>query len=240
MVDGGVEKGVTMMYRTKQNLLVSLVCAWLLAPLRGWGEPPAAHSATEGAVTAAEGLARLKDGNDRYARNEATHPDQTAERLTSLAGGQHPFAVILSCADSRVPPELVFDQGLGDLFVIREAGNTLNDVVLGSIEYAVEHLGTPLIVVMGHEKCGAVTAAMSDHAEGGHIPALTKPIAPVIAEAKKMPGDPLHNAVLLNAHRVAKELSQSGPFLKEGVAAGHLKIVVAIYDVASGRVTFEE
>jgi len=229
-----------MTHRTKQALLVPVMCAWLLAPMRGWGGPPDPHSAAEGGITAAEGLTRLKDGNDRYVRHEAVHPDQSPERLASLAAGQHPFAVILGCADSRVPPELVFDQGLGDLFVVREAGNTLNDVVLGSIEYAVEHLGTSLIVVMGHETCGAVQAAMSGHAEGGHIPALTQPISPVIAEAKKMPGDPVHNAVLLNARRVAKQLSQSEPFLKQGVAAGKLDVVVAVYDVASGRVTFEK
>jgi carbonic anhydrase len=228
--------------RSKVYVFALIICASLLAPARGFGGPPDPHSAAsaESSVSAAESLARLKEGNDRYNRQEATHPDQTPERIASLAAGQHPFAVILSCSDSRVPPEIVFDQGLGDLFVVREAGNTLNDAVLGSIEYAVEHLGSQLIVVMGHETCGAVQAAMSGHAEGGHIPALTKPISPVIAEAKKMPGDPVHNAVLLNAKRVAKELSQSAPFLKQRVAAGSLDVVVAVYDVTSGRVTFEK
>ena len=224
-----------------RSLVVPVICGLLLGPVQAFGEPPAAHTATtETSVTATEGLVLLKEGNDRYVRHEATHPDQTPERLAALTSGQHPFAIILSCSDSRVPPEIVFDQGLGDLFVIREAGNTLNDVVLGSIEYAVEHLGSPLIVVMGHEKCGAVTAAMSGHAEGGHIPALTKPISPVIVEAKKMPGDPVQNAVLLNARRVAKQLSQSGPFLNQGVTSGKLTIVTAVYDVTSGKVTFEK
>jgi len=227
--------------RIKPVCFVVVVLTSILAPMWGMGNPPGSHSATtsEESVSAAEGLLRLRAGNDRYAEQEAIHPDQTSERRTSLASGQHPFAIILSCSDSRVPPEIVFDQGLGDLFVVREAGNTVNNTVLGSIEYAVEHLGTRLIVVMGHETCGAVQAAMSGHAEGGHIPALTKPIAPVIAEAKRMPGDPLHNAVLLNAQRAAKELSHAAPFLKERVAAGNLKIVVAVYDVASGHVTFE-
>jgi carbonic anhydrase len=227
--------------RIKSRCFVVVVSVSILVPMRATGQSAVSHSATtsEASIGPAEGLSRLKAGNDRYVGQEATHPDQTSERLASLASGQHPFAIILSCSDSRVPPEIVFDQGLGDLFVVREAGNTVNDAVLGSIEYAVEHLGTQLIVVLGHETCGAVQAAMSGKAEGGHIPALTKPISPVIAEAKKMPGDPVHNAVLLNARRSAKELSQSAPFLKERVAAGTLEVVVAVYDVATGRVTFQ-
>lgn len=104
-----------------------------------------------------KGLAALVEGNRRYQAQRLTHPHQNAARRAALAAGQHPFAAVLSCADSRVPPEIVFDQGLGDLFVVRVAGNITDDVVLGSLEYAVEHLHVPLVVVLGHYKCGAVT-----------------------------------------------------------------------------------
>ncbi len=114
-------------------------------------------------------LARLMEGNRRYTRHKAKHPDESLSRRKDLEGTQHPFAVILGSADSRVPPELLFDQGLGDLFVIRVAGNIVDDAILGSIEYAVEHLGAKLILVLGHEKCGAVTAAIEGGAAAGHL-----------------------------------------------------------------------
>ena len=227
------------MLHIKTGLVAGFVL-WLFAttPFVGNARAADAHATDTKSVTAVQALDRLKEGNERYARHKASHPDQSTERMMGLAAGQHPFAVILSCSDSRVPPELVFDQGLGDLFVVRVAGNTLDDAILGTIEYAVEHLGSPLVVVMGHEKCGAVQAAMSDHEESGHIPSITRPIAPLAAEAKKMPGDPIHNAVLLNTRNVAGQLRQSEPFLKNRVAAGTLQIVAAVYDLASGRVTF--
>src|ERR1700751_2922714 len=121
----------------------------------GWSE----HR-DEDAVPADQALATLMQGNQRYAQNKEEHPDETLGRRKALESAQHPFAVILSCADSRVPPELVFDQGLGDLFVMRVAGNVAAADELGSIEYAVEHLHTRLIGVLGHEKCGAITAAL--------------------------------------------------------------------------------
>src|SRR5262249_39949150 len=110
--------------------------------------------------TADEALAKLMDGNKRYASSHSLHPHQSAGRRHELEATQHPFACILSCSDSRVPPEVVFDEGLGDLFVVRVAGNIVDSAVTGSIEYAVEHLGTPLVLVMGHEKCGAVQATL--------------------------------------------------------------------------------
>src|SRR5262245_40561826 len=112
-------------------------------------------------LSAEQALARLLAGNARFVAHRERHPDITVRRRRALVSSQHPFAVILGCADSRVSPELLFDEGLGDLFVIRVAGNVVDDVVLGSIEYAVEHLGTKLIVVLGHEKCGAVSAAVA-------------------------------------------------------------------------------
>src|SRR5437899_1684360 len=117
-----------------------------------------AHS-DQPSVAPAEAISKLKEGNGRYTSGNVQHPGQTAERRTELANTQHPFAAIVSCSDSRVPPEIVFDQGLGDLFVVRVAGNVIDDHALGSIEYAVDHLGVRLIVVLGHQSCGAVKAA---------------------------------------------------------------------------------
>src|SRR3954449_3735222 len=130
------------------------------------------------AVSANDALARLMHGNRRYARHKEQHPDESLARRKELIGGQHPFAVILGCADSRVPPELLFDQGLGDLFVIRVAGNIVDDVVLGSIEYAFEHLDTKLIMVLAHEKCGAVSVAVQGGSAPGHLTTLVQAIQP--------------------------------------------------------------
>src|SRR5207237_5372942 len=119
---------------------------------------PAVGKETGAPLTPDQALSRLVAGNQRFVAHKPTHPHEDLARRHDLAGSQHPFAVVLSCSDSRLPPELVFDQGLGDLFVIRVAGNITDAAVIGSIEYAVEHLHAPLIVVLGHEKCGAVTA----------------------------------------------------------------------------------
>jgi carbonic anhydrase len=183
-------------------------------------------------------LARLMAGNQRYMHNKAQHPDESPARRKEVAGAQHPFAVILGCADSRVAPELLFDQGLGDLFVIRVAGNILDDAILGSIEYAVEHLGTKLILVLGHEKCGAVTAAIQGSAEG-HITALVEAIRPVVAATAGMPGDKIHNCVVENARRVAREIRESEPVLKEAGRHG-MKVVAADYALDTGAVTLLE
>src|SRR5207245_4280782 len=116
-------------------------------------------------VAPAEAISKLKEGNGRYASGNLQHPGQTTERRAKLTKSQHPFAIIVSCSDSRVPPELVFDQGLGDLFVLRVAGNVIDDHSLGSIEYAVDHLAVRLIVVLGHQRCGAVHAAKATIAD---------------------------------------------------------------------------
>jgi carbonic anhydrase len=188
-------------------------------------------------VPADAALARLMEGNRRYTHQKAKHPDESLSRRRELEGTQHPFAVILGCADSRVPPELLFDQGLGDLFVIRVAGNIVDDAILGSIEYAVEHLGTKLIVVLGHEKCGAVTAAVEGGAAMGHLSALVEAIQPVVAATAGMPGDKVHNCVLENARRVARQVRQSEPVLKEAGERKGLKVLAADYALDTGAVT---
>jgi len=181
-------------------------------------------------------LARLVEGNRRFASGQAIHPDQSVERRAALAGGQSPFAVVLTCSDSRVAPELYFDQGLGDLFVLRNAGNILDDHTLGSIEYAVEHLHVRLIVVVGHEKCGAVSAALGGKPEPGHIQSILDSIAPALGGVNDQPGDKLDTAVRANARRTSELLGRTGPILEEAVKAGRLRVVAAKYDLAGGTV----
>ena len=182
-------------------------------------------------------LQKLIDGNKRFADSKTEHINQSAERRTELAKGQKPFAVVVTCSDSRVPPEIIFDQGLGDLFVIRTAGNIIDDIGLGSIEYAVEHLGVQLIVVLGHEKCGAVDAAVKGgHAEG-HIQYLIDAIRPVVEKEKNNNGDLLDNSVKANILRVVSQLNSSEPILEEFVHGKKLTIVGARYDLDDGVVT---
>ena len=187
-------------------------------------------------VPAMQALRRMLDGNERFVRLKAKHPDESLARRKELVESQHPFAIVIGCADSRVPPEILFDQGLGDLFVIRNAGNVVDDDVLGSIEYAAEHLGTKLVVVLGHEKCGAVSFAVKGGAAEGHLKSVVNAIAPVVEEAKKMPGDPIHNCVIRHAQRAAQLLRSSEPILKPMVEKGELRIVSADYDLRTGRV----
>jgi carbonic anhydrase len=197
---------------------------------------PAAHPAAA-PISADKALKRLMDGNLRFVKHRELHPDATILRRKDLAAtGQHPFAIILGCADSRVPPELIFDQGLGDMFVVRDAGNVVDDEVLGSIEYAVEHLGTPLIMVLGHEKCGAITAALEGGAAHGHIQAVVDSIQPSILAAKNESGDPVHNCVVANARRVALQIRTSDPVLRPMAESGKIRVVAADYDLATGKV----
>lgn len=177
---------------------------------------------------------RLVEGNQRYVADHAAHPDQTPARRAALASSQAPFAIVLGCADSRVTPEILFDQGIGDLFVVRVAGNVLDNTGLGSIEYAVEHLHASLIVVLGHERCGAVTAAVKGGHAPGHIHSFVEAITPVVAAAKAAPGDPVDNAVCANVRRVVAQLRRAEPILGELVTAGKLKVVGARYDLDTG------
>src|SRR5215471_8178153 len=155
-----------------------------------------------------EALSRLLDGNKRFAAGKSSQVNGAAlvERRRAVAEKQKPFAVIVGCSDSRVPPEIVFDVGLGDIFVIRVAGEIVEARGLGSIEYAVEHLGTRLIVVLGHQRCGAVSAAVSGATDTGSIPEVLKAILPAIEETKGQSGDHIDNAVRANACDIAKRL----------------------------------
>jgi carbonic anhydrase len=187
-------------------------------------------------------LARLTAGNIRFVAQHLQFPDQNAERREQVATGQSPFAAVLCCADSRVPPEIIFDQGVGDLFVVRVAGNVLDDPIIGSLEYAVEHLGVSLIVVLGHTKCGAVRAALEAVFLGAeapkHIDSVVKALEPAIDAGKLLPGDPWLNATTANIHLGAAHLRSSEPILAKAVKAKELTIVGARYDIDSGWVEF--
>ena len=189
-------------------------------------------------VTADSVLAELKTGNAHHVAHRYRHPNATAERLRQLASGQSPHAEILSCADSRVPPEIIFDQGLGDLFVVRVAGNVVSDTELGSLEYGAEHLHVPLLVVLGHQHCGAVTAAVEGGEADGHIDALTNLLRPAVEKTRGLPGDPVDNAMKANVEMVVKQLRTSTPVLAKLVSQGKLKVVGAIYSLDTGQVTW--
>jgi carbonic anhydrase len=183
-----------------------------------------------------QALMRLKSGNARYVTGQCVHPNQDDLARTSVAKGQKPYAIVVGCADSRVPPEIVFDAGIGDLFVLRVAGNLVDNAVIGSIEYAVEHLGARLLIVMGHERCGAVKATLDGAAADGHVGALLEAIRPAVAKARGKGGDELDLAVRINAKLIAEELRSSKPILEERVKGKKLKVVAARYDLDSGIV----
>src|SRR5215467_8654125 len=189
-------------------------------------------------IGADEALSRLLNGDKRFIAGKSEEPHGAAliQRRHDLAKDQKPFAVIVSCSDSRVPPELVFDVSLGDIFVVRTAGEVVDAVELGSIEYAIEHLGTRLIVVLGHQRCGAVSAAVSGATETGDIPDVLKAILPAVEETKGQSGDPIDNAVRENARDDAKRLQSTGPIIAPRVQSGEVKIVAAYYSLDTGQV----
>ena len=187
-------------------------------------------------VTADSALAELKAGNAHHVAHHYKHPHESAGRRSELTSGQHPHAQILSCADSRVPPEIVFDQGLGDLFVVRVAGNVASDVELASLEYGADHLHIPLLVVLGHQHCGAVTAAVEGGQTEGHLNKLIELLNPAVQKSRSLPGDPVENAVKTNVEMVVAQLRTSTPVLAKLEAEGKLKIVGAIYSLDTGKV----
>ena len=183
-----------------------------------------------------EARKRLMEGNVRFSTGKMTHPGNSPERRAEIAKGQHPFAVVVGCSDSRVPPELLFDQGLGDLFVVRLAGNILSDEALGSIEYAVDHLNVRYLMVLGHQRCGAVEAAVKGgHAEG-QIGSLLRAVGPAVQKAGGMAGDRVENIVVANVGLIVDRLKTSPPILKDLVEKGELVIEGARYDLEEGTV----
>jgi carbonic anhydrase len=179
----------------------------------------------------------LMEGNQRFVQGQLTGPHRSADRRTELAQGQRPIATILSCADSRVPAELLFDQGLGDLFNVRVAGNIVTPEVLGSLEYAVELLETPLLMVLGHERCGAVTAAVNRQPVPGHIGDFLDEIQAAVRQTKNLPGDPIDNAVIANIQIQVQQILKQSPLISQRQTTGQVTIVGGRYDLDSGLVT---
>ncbi|MDO9181642.1 MAG: carbonic anhydrase [Bacteriovorax sp.] len=189
------------------------------------------------AKTWQEALELLVKGNCDFAAGTTTHPERGRETLFAQYLKQFPFAGVLSCADSRVVPELVFDVGIGDLFTCRIAGTVLSDAVIGSLEFAVEVLGVPLIIVMGHENCGAFRACMNPE-NHPNVRGISWQIMPIIEECRSLPGDHLYNSILMNARKVSQQLRTVGPVLSQKVRSGEIKIVPAYHSLSTGIVSF--
>lgn len=185
-------------------------------------------------LTPAAALDELLAGNQRFASQTATQPNQGVFRLQEVARNQKPFAAILGCADSRVPVEILFDRGLGDLFVVRVAGNVATPEEIGSLEYATL-LGVKLILILGHERCGAVTAALANQPVPGQIGKIVEQIQPAIAATKGQAGDPLKNAIIANVRNQIATI-ESSPVMRDLIKTGKLKIVGGYYDLDTGIV----
>jgi len=190
--------------------------------------------------TAEEALQILQEGNKRFVSGRLLHPNHCEESRQSLAGGQEPIATILSCADSPVPPFDIFDQVLGDLFIVRVAGNVIGDHALSSIEYAVKHLHTPLVIVMGHASCSAVSAVASGTHLEGHIATLGPAIQSAIKKVETSEGDLVNNASKELARQIAKRIAESEPVIVDMVTSGAVKVIPAFYELHSGEVLFLE
>jgi carbonic anhydrase len=217
---------------SKKPLLVAV--AWIV-PLLAFS----AQAADKPSLTAEQAFQRLKDGNERFAADRRENKDAGPDRRKELTAGQHPFAIVLSCSDSRVPPEIVFDQGLGNLFVVRVAGNVSEPFALGSIDYAVEHLHVPLIVVLGHEKCGAVAAALAENKPEGNLGKLIAEVR--VAENLSANKDKaLTDSVENNARFQAKMLTERSEVVREHVEQKKLQVVAGVYDLATGKVRWLE
>lgn len=183
-------------------------------------------------------LERLKQGNQRYVTSTTVcHADWTAKR-TALVQNQTPFAIIVSCSDSRVPPEIIFDQTLGALFIVRVAGNVVDDFAIGSIEYGVKVLGANLILVLGHSNCGAVDAALKGLTFDNHIQSVLTAIQPAVNATKGQSGNLLEKATKINVRNVEEKLKKSKPVLANLIEKGSLQIVGGYYDLESGKVEF--
>jgi len=186
-------------------------------------------------LTPDQALKKLMAGNDRFVANKRQNPNQDSVRISEVAKGQAPFAAVLSCADSRVVPEILFDQGIGDLFVVRVAGNVATTEDIASEEYAAAVLGTPLLMVIGHERCGAVDAALKGGDLPGVIDSLVTAIKPAVEASAGQPGNRLTNAVKANVRLQVKRV-QTSPVIFKLVEQGKLKVVGGYYDLDTGKV----
>ncbi|MDX2114335.1 MAG: carbonic anhydrase [Planctomycetota bacterium] len=221
-----------------------------LSGVAGGSEPASGASGATGGAggeaaattpDAQQALTWLREGNERFVRGEVKHVNADAERRAAVAAGQNPFVSVLSCADSRVPVERLFDRGIGDVFVVRVAGNVADTDEIGTLEYGVGHLHTPLVVVMGHTSCGAVKAVLSGAEVHGSIPGLVDNIIPAVEWIKKnrpeLTGDALVNAAIeANVWQAMDDLITGSSELREHVRSGKTMVVGAVYDLSSGKV----
>lgn len=222
-----------VVYWRKRTCHSSLLIAVVLSGALAFAGPMAQAAADP----SGNPLALLKEGNHRFYTDHSMHPHQTHQQLLALATEQHPFVVVVGCADSRVPPEIIFDQGLGDIFDIRTAGHVLAPVVMGSLEYAVEHLHVPLIVVLGHEHCGAVEAAVHHEHPHNHVNSIIKALAPAVRKAEHQPGDRVENAVRNNVRHVLGQIA-SDDTIQKYIETGQVTLVGGYYHMETGEVEF--
>ena len=222
------------MKRISLAMFIFLVAAALASPAL-------AASATSG-ISADEALRILKAGNARYVEGKLQHPHQDrVRRALTAAQGQHPLATILTCSDSRTPPEIIFDQGIGDIFVVRVAGNVAATDEIGSIEYGVANLAAPLVVVMGHNQCGAVSAVVDNAKLPPNIASLVAPIKPAVDKAREANPDAakdvlLKAAITGNVWQAVEDMLRLSPLIRERVKDGRAQVVGALYDLDSGQV----
>lgn len=226
------ERCLTPISGLSRRGILGVVAATLIA---------AAGPAPEATITGDQALQRLMEGNTRYRANN-THVRDFAAGRASRVAIHRPLASILSCADARIGPEFLFDQGPGDLFVVRVAGNILQDEGLASLEYAAQFLGSPLVFVLGHSSCGAVDAAIKSVQDNaslpGHLPGLIDQVKPAVLAAKvTQPADLLKAAITENVRRTVRAVSTAQPLLSEMVSAGKVKVAGGVYDIATGGVT---
>jgi carbonic anhydrase len=193
--------------------------------------PSCTWAGVEAACTSDNALKIINDGNQRFVSSQAKHPHQSHQYMTGLIKEQHPIVAVLTCSDSRIAPELIFDQGLGDIFDIRVAGNIVDDAVLGSLEYAVEHLHVPLIIVLGHQNCGAVVATMAHEHPHNHLNHIIHSLAPATQQAQGS----LEKATKNNIEIVLRRLEHDAT-LKEKIKSGELKLVGGYYRLDTGQV----
>ena len=222
------------MKRISRFMLIVLVAAALAAPALATSAGPG--------ISPDEALRVLKEGNARYVDGKLQHLHQGADRRALTSGqGQHPLAAVLSCSDSRVPPEIIFDQGIGDIFVIRVAGNVAATDEIGSIEYAVDHLATPMVVVLGHSQCGAVTAVVDDTKLPPNIANLVAPIKPAVDKAREANPEAakdvlLKAAITDNVWQAMEDMLRLSPIIREKVRDSQVKLVGALYDLDTGQI----
>jgi carbonic anhydrase len=230
-----VNRGTDLPRRKFLSLLGAALSVPILARAAEKGAPPKPQNV----ISPDAALDRLMKGNQRYVHGSMRRHDFIAERA-GLAGGQNPFAGILSCADSRIGPEYAFDTGRGDIFVCRVAGNFANPDTIASFEYAVAVLSTPLILVLGHQACGAVDSTIKQLKNGasfpGHIPSLTEALTPAVQAVDNQPGDLLTNAIKQNVVLTIQKLQTAEPILSEAVNQKKLKVVGGVYDLKTGKV----